>query len=815
MLQNISRELGYEEEINSTSAKEYLKVIKKIFTKQNVAVYILTFLISMVGLGDEVIIAPFGIALVASSISRGIPLVMVYLSSLIGTTIKFGLNGLLIYIVCSLLVLLSVMVTKPKKKIEDANERIKIGGRLAVSVFLVQFIYMIFTNFYFYDLLTSIMISIASYIFYKIFVNSISVINEYEIKKVFSIEEVIGASLLIAIAVSALGNFSVFSYSVKNIVCIFIVLYLGFRNGILVGATGGITIGVVLSLIGGGEAILIATYAISGMVAGLLNRFGKIGVVVGFILGNIASTYAASGGVENVILFQEILIAAIGLLFVPKKAKISIEDVIPDIKMLPEAGRNLEESQETISKLNSISKTITEMAKRYQDNESFDRNLEIFQDELLNSLEGLENSSLYDDIYNNEENIVEDILNNLLENGIMTENGIISIFAKHNTYLMNSENISVRNKEKEEIQEIIKAINTAYRISKTSFIWQKKLEENNKNVSAQLKNVSEAINNITEGIKTNTEKYEKEKIQLKKILEEKGINAKEISIKQENTGRYVVNVYTGICDDTNGRKCPTKQIEKSISKILDNKVILQNQDCGIRLGKNVCAYTYISEDKYIIQTGIASAKKEDSIVSGDNISNTRLGDGKYLLAISDGMGSGANARRNSKIAISMLERLLSSGFDKETSINLINSAIMNANKEEMYATLDIEILDLYAGKIEILKNGACPSYIKKNKKVNMIKSTSLPTGIMSNINIDTYDKDLEDGDIIVMCSDGIIESNHEYANKELWVKYLLEEIQTDSPERIADIILHEAIDNDFGKAKDDMSVIVFKVNKKI
>lgn len=814
MLQNISRELGYEEEINSTSAKEYLKVIKKIFTKQNVAVYILTFLISMVGLGDEVIIAPFGIALVASSISRGIPLVMVYLSSLIGTTIKFGLNGLLIYIVCSLLVLLSVMVTKPKKKIEDANERIKIGGRLAVSVFLVQFIYMIFTNFYFYDLLTSIMISISSYIFYKIFVNSISVINEYEIKKVFSIEEVIGASLLIAIAVSALGNFSVFSYSVKNIVCIFIVLYLGFRNGILVGATGGITIGVVLSLIGGGEAILIATYAISGMVAGLLNRFGKIGVVVGFILGNIASTYAASGGVENVILFQEILIAAIGLLFVPKKAKISIEDVIPDIKMLPEAGRNLEESQETISKLNSISKTITEMAKRYQDNESFDRNLEIFQDELLNSLEGLENSSLYDDIYNNEENIVEDILNNLLENGIMTENGIISIFAKHNTYLMNSENISVRNKEKEEIQEIIKAINTAYRISKTSFIWQKKLEENNKNVSAQLKNVSEAINNITEGIKTNTEKYEKEKIQLKKILEEKGINAKEISIKQENTGRYVVNVYTGICDDTNGRKCPTKQIEKSISKILDNKVILQNQDCGIRLGKNVCAYTYISEDKYIIQTGIASAKKEDSIVSGDNISNTRLGDGKYLLAISDGMGSGANARRNSKIAISMLERLLSSGFDKETSINLINSAIMNANKEEMYATLDIEILDLYAGKIEILKNGACPSYIKKNKKVNMIKSTSLPTGIMSNINIDTYDKDLEDGDIIVMCSDGIIESNHEYANKELWVKYLLEEIQTDSPERIADIILHEAIDNDFGKAKDDMSVIVFKVNKK-
>ena len=51
-------------------------------------------------------------------------------------------------------------------------------------------------------------------------------------------------------------------------------------------------------------------------------------------------------------------------------------------------------------------------------------------------------------------------------------------------------------------------------------------------------------------------------------------------------------------------------------------------------------------------------------------------------------------------------------------------------------------------------------------------------------------------------------------NIEKYIKYLLEEIQTDSPERIADIILHEAIDNDFGKAKDDMTVIAFKVNKK-
>ena len=813
MLQNISKELGFDENVQEIETKNYQGALKKIFTIQNFFVYILTLFISMVGFGES-IIAPFGLALVAASISRGLPLIMVYIVSLIGTSIKFGINGLLMYVVSSLLVLLLVVLTKPKRNAEESNEKIKIGGHLAFSVFAVQLVYILFAGFYFYDLLAAIMISITTYIFYKIFVNSISVISEYGIKKVFTVEEVIGASLLIAIAVSALQNITIFSFSLRNIICIFLVLYLGWRNGILVGATSGITVGVVLSIIGGEEEILIAAYAISGMIAGLLNKFGKIGVIVGFILGNIAVAYASNGGLENIILFQEILIASVGLLFVPKQTKIKIEDIIPTTKLLPPAGRNLEGSEETLTKLNSISKTISEMAKNYQNNDSYENNLEIFEDELLNGLDGLEGNILYDDIYNNEGNIIEDILQNLLENGIMTDNGIISIFAKHNVYLLNSENPSIKDAELQEIREMIKAINTAYRISKNNFIWQKKMDENNKNVSVQLQNVSKAISNIATGIKEDVDKFEQEKNEIKSLLNERDIAVNDISVKEESTGRKIATVYTSICDNENGQKCPVKQVDKVISKVLDDKFILQDQQCGIRLNKNVCSYTYISDDKYLLQVGVAKAKKDDSIVSGDSISQIKLADGKYLLAISDGMGSGSEASKNSKIAISMLERLLSSGFDKETSINLINAAIMNANKEEMYATLDIQILDLYAGKMEILKNGACPTYVKRNKNITIIKSNSLPTGIMSEINIDTYDKDLENGDIVVICSDGIIESNKEYANKELWIKYLLEEIQTDSPEKIADIILHEAIDNDFGKAKDDMSVIAFKVNKK-
>lgn len=122
---------------------------------------------------------------------------------------------------------------------------------------------MFFTMFLVYDLLTSFVSAMLAYIFYKIFANSITVIKEYGIKKAFTIEEVIGASLLVSIAVYALHGLNIFGLSVGNILSIMLVLFLGWKNGMLVGATAGITIGMVLGIIGTSSPVLVASYAIS------------------------------------------------------------------------------------------------------------------------------------------------------------------------------------------------------------------------------------------------------------------------------------------------------------------------------------------------------------------------------------------------------------------------------------------------------------------------------------------------------------------------------------------------------------------------
>ena len=309
--------------------------------------------------------------------------------------------------------------------------------------------------------------------------------------------------------------------------------------------------------------------------------------------------------------------------------------------------------------------------------------------------------------------------------------------------------------------------------------------------------------------------FAEEQEEIKTLLEQKEIFISKINIKKEKTGRMEVTLYTPVCENVEKPTCDIKKMSKIISKILEQNMIIQKQECGFRNHQTECSYTFLSEDKQTVQIGVAKATKKGSAMSGDTCVQTRLADGKYLLAISDGMGSGKEARRSSKMAIGMLEKLLSSGFDKDTSLRLINSTLTASHQgEDMYATLDIGILDLYAGNLEFIKNAACPTYIKNKRNVQILKSIALPTGILTDIDLVVYDRDLQDGDIIVMCSDGILESSSEYTNKELWLQFLLEEIETQDVQKIADIILQEAIDNDYGVEKDDMTVMVAKIKNK-
>ena len=791
------------------------EILRNLINIKNIIIYIIAFMISTIGMNQEV--SPLSIAIVGACLSGGVPAIIVVIVGLLGNIIGVGTVGVLNYILIILMLLILMCIKPPKENDQYKNEQIQISWHIFFSIILVMFSKLLLTKFTIGDMLLHITLAIFSIVFYKIFVNSLIVIQDISQRKAFSIEEVIGASLLLSIAISAIGDITILGLSIRNILCILIVLVLGWKNGILVGTTAGVTIGVTLGIIVQNNPLIVAVYAISGMISGTLNKFGKIGVVVGFLIGNLILLYASKESTIDLLVFRELLIASLGLLAIPKWAGINIEELVRTDNMLSEYNKKgLEQSKETINQLNMVSETIKDMANTYEtkvETSRYFKNRELFITEVLNNLDGLEENILYDDIVKNNNDIINDLFDILLDKQEINKEDLLKTFAKFNNYIVKYEDEKITKKMDENIEQIVKAINYAYKISKSNFIWEEKVKSNKQKVQAQLDGVSKAITSIAvkmeEEIKQEPE-YIDEKKKIISALEIKDIFIEGIEINKKDN-RYFVDVYlkedSKITQNADIDRIQ-KELEKSLNeKLMPNEVKTKKLN---KLGKRV--FCYLSADKYLIQIGQATKTKNNSPVSGDSILQIRLNDGKYLLAISDGMGSGPDARKSSQIAIKMLERLLMSGFDKNTSVDLINTTILNAN-EEIFATLDIAIIDLYNGKIEFIKNGACPTYVKNKKKVQIVKSLSLPAGILNDINLTIYDKDIEEQDVLVMCSDGIIDSNIEYKNKELWVKYILEDIETNNSQKIADLIINEAVDNGYGICKDDMSIIVCRLIK--
>ena len=823
MFQNITMDVT-EERIERVNNKRDIKnVIKSAIKGQSILLYIIALMLSCsegIGLNYSI----FAIAIFAATISNGIPVGILYVFTMIGTLIKFQTAGLLAYLFTSAILILLILTFKPKKIILTyENEKTKIGKYVFLAVFLGQAIKLFFQEFLVYDLLLAITSGMAAYIFYKVFSKSIIVINEIINKKVFSIEEVIGATLLVSIAATCFGNTKIIGLGLGNIISILLVLILGWKNGILIGTTSGVTVGVVLGIITESNPIIIAVFAISGMLAGILSRFGKLGVIIGFIAGNLLLTYVYNGQLVELICFKEILVASLALILVPNKIEINITDLFGKDDLLPQgATYRLQESKETINKLNNVSDVIKQMSDTYREvadssleqKENLENNREIFIEELQENVRKVSNNILYEDLIDEDESIINDIFEFLIEKDRIKREDLLEIFKNHNNYIVGFDSYETSLKIEKDIRQILEIINESYKTSKLNFVMAAKIGENSKNISMQLDGVSKAIDNIANDMEEGKEKFLDKKNEILLVLKQRQIDVLDLNIEREKTGRYIIKVFLNTCGDKNIIECPTKKIEQILSEAIGETIVIKKENCGIKKEQKICYQTYISKDKYGMQIGIAKTSKEGENVSGDSNLQISLEDGKYLIAISDGMGSGPNARKSSQIAIKMLGRLLSNGFDKETSIELINNTISSNIKDETFATLDVMVLDLYAGNIEYIKNGACPTFIKNNKNVDIIKNISLPAGILNDIDLIVYDRDVDDNDIIVMCSDGIIESNSEYKNKELWVKNLLEEMKTTNAQKIADIILKEAIDNNYGKAKDDMTVIVTKITKK-
>ena len=129
----------------------------------------------------------------------------------------------------------------------------------------------------------------------------------------------------------------------------------------------------------------------------------------------------------------------------------------------------------------------------------------------------------------------------------------------------------------------------------------------------------------------------------------------------------------------------------------------------------------------------------------------------------------------------------------------------------MYATVDMALIDEYTAETTFMKIGSTPSFIKRGQEVIPVSASNLPIGIIKDIEVDLVTLQLQPGDILIMMTDGIYDAPGYAVNKELWMKRLIQEIDTEDPQELADCLLESVIRYQQQEILDDMTVVVGKV----
>ncbi len=320
-------------------------------------------------------------------------------------------------------------------------------------------------------------------------------------------------------------------------------------------------------------------------------------------------------------------------------------------------------------------------------------------------------------------------------------------------------------------------------------------------VSDMLRECSEEVYDTTLGDGTEEERVAEE---LRKI----GVYGEQIAVmRRKGKGiRIRMQAYT-----KNGHSMPIRRVTQCLG-VLFGCPMVAGGDSERFVGEEMGEFTFEEEAGYMVLTGVARAAKREETLSGDSFSFLYPESGETVLLLSDGMGSGEAASKDSEAVIGLLERLLSAGFDEKTAVRLLNSVLLLRTEGKSCSTVDISVINPYAGTCEFVKLGAAGTYIKRENWIEAVSSETLPVGMLAEADYDTKEKKLFDGDYIIMMSDGVPETLGTRLEELL---FSVGRKKTDrTPQCVAGEILKAALECCEYRPKDDMTVLVAEIVKK-
>ncbi|WP_027625373.1 stage II sporulation protein E [Clostridium lundense] len=768
--------------------KEYNMVI----IRKTIFYFCTSFLISRVIMVN--LMAPFGLAFLMTSINNKEKRVSLIVGggSLLGyISLYSSIKNVWIYIigVCSITGIAYILDRV------NANKKLYAAfGSIFLEIILYNKFLLHITT---YVALFNAIFQIACiFPIYYILNYSIICLKEYKTKHIYSSEEIISMAIALSLVIAGTWGINIFGMAFRNILALTFIVVIGYIKGSSAGGASGVAMGAIIGISTNNMVTFIGTYGICGLISGIFKETGKwVSGIAYMIMFSILKLYSEIGVQFQI---KEALVALIIFYIIPSKVYRKMELEL-DWEM---KGENLRE--------NYIDKV----------KELYNGKLNDFSQLLLDMKKTLVNLADNDRLRlkTKSSGIIENLADRVCSNCNMK-----SMCWKREsfyTYSAFSELIENYQSKKEVIPYEIerKCIKRSALIKNTEDIiknyiidemWRNRLSECREFLATQISNISLSVDEMIKDFGSDIQFNKYIANDIRRILNKNNIKYRDIFCYNDKKQRLIVKLSMDACG---GKQKCVKEILPLINSVTGKVMSVGDEGCNLNMDTKVCNITLEETPKYHVASYAGRICKEGEKYNGDSYSFNKLKDGTYITVISDGMGSGPEAGQESSAAVELIDGFVKAGFSKITAINTVNSLMtIKFSQDEKFSTLDLSSIDLYTGEVDFMKVGAVASFLKSKDNVDVIKSKTLPIGVLDKVDIDVIKKEVKNGDMIVMLSDGILDYDNSEAGKVDWLVKYLQQCNENNPEELCKGIINKAQELCKGKVKDDMTVVVSKV----
>ena len=290
--------------------------------------------------------------------------------------------------------------------------------------------------------------------------------------------------------------------------------------------------------------------------------------------------------------------------------------------------------------------------------------------------------------------------------------------------------------------------------------------------------------------------------QIVRALAGEGIVVEDIYLLRGKEDRLQITISVRL---TKNKSMTVEEIAGYLSVLMDIRLVPQKRNPYF-VGEESVSLYFEEEPIFSCLTAAACATEETESVSGDSYSFLETDDSVAMI-LSDGVGSGESAARDSGRIVDLTERILDAGLGPDMAMLLLNGMAGAEGDENRMATLDLCRIDLYRGECETVKAGGAAGFIKRSDRVEKIQSRQLPLGMSASEDISEKKWQLNSGDLVILVSDGVVQ-NWPCGDGEYLLEQKIASLNVSSPVDLANLILRYAIRQGGGKIRDDMTVLV-------